>query len=308
MRGEPLQDDAPGLRGLLARGVLRPNPTLPGAYVPVPLRYLESQLYASALKGLTAMVEGFAQIPALVGELEAEQQAHGHSDEPARSVHLTSVDAVNTETVRTSLGARREILTAQPGFRPPKLLKALLNPHLEPARRGVAVRTIYRTSERSSPSTGQWVATVTEAGAQVRTLGESFPRMIIVDRAHAFFEAFDTEGAVIPQTAWYTQDPAVCQVLALHFYTGWERADPWLPQAQEEPPASTEAHHKTTKTQRTILRSIVAGRSHAQIGKDLGLSERTVTAQVSKLRASLGFTTVPQLTYWWATSPERLLP
>ncbi|MFD4243615.1 LuxR C-terminal-related transcriptional regulator [Streptomyces sp. NPDC058525] len=310
LRGELLQEDEPGLSSLLARGVLVANPFHHGIYVPAPPRYLETQLHASVLRSLTATVEEFAQIPAFVRELEAEQQRHGESLSPAASVHLRSVDAVNAEMIRTTMGARREILTAQPGFRPTKVLKGALSRHMEPAKRGVTVRTIYRASERSNVVQSQWVADVTAAGAEVRTLSESFPRLILVDRAHAFFEAFDEEGVLIPKTAWYSQDRAVCEVLALYFYTGWERADPWLPDAKDGHAGhagGAGAEHKTTKLQRTILRSIVAGRGYDQIGKDLGVSERTVTVHVSKLRTALGFKTVPQLTHWWATSPERLL-
>lgn len=309
LQGEDLEEDAPGLSSLLAQKVLDTDPFHPGRYIPAPPRYVETQLYDSVLKAFSSTLETFAKIPAVVRELEAEQQLLGRSASPAASVHLTSVDAVNAETIRTTMGAVREILTAQPGFRSAKVLKGTLHKHIAPALRGVTMRTIYRTSGRTNPTQRQWVADVTAAGAQVRTLGESFPRMVIVDRAHAFFEAFTPEGDLIPQSAWYTQDRAVCEVLALHFYTGWERADPWLPGEQEEAADSSAVRdHKTTKVQRTILRSIVAGRSHAQIGVSLGLSERTVTAHVSRLRAALGYDTVPQLTHWWATSPERLLP
>ncbi|MFE4304865.1 LuxR C-terminal-related transcriptional regulator [Streptomyces sp. NPDC056891] len=307
LRGELLKEDEPGLRNLLARGVLVANPFHHGIYVPAPPHYLETQLHASVLRSLTAAVEEFAQIPAFVRELEAEQQRHGQPFSPAASVHLRSVDAVNAETIRTTMGASREILTAQPGFRSTKVLKGALNRHMEPARRGVTVRTIYRASERGNTDQSQWVAEVTAAGAEVRTLSESFPRLILVDRAHAFFEAFDEDGVLIPKTAWYTQDRAVCEVLALYFYTGWERADPWLPDAKDEYTGDTGAEHKTTKLQRTILRSVVAGRGYDQIGKDLGVSERTVSVHLSNLRNALGFKTLPQLTHWWATSPERLL-
>lgn len=307
LRGEPLDEDEPGLGNLLSRGVLLYNTHETDRYVPTPTRYVENQLYASAQKALSSLAEDLARIPSVVRELEAEQQRHGHTDRAAGAVLLESVPDVNAETIRTIRGASREILTAQPGARPPKVLKGALPRDLDAAQRGVTVNTIYRTSGRTNPTQRAWVKTMTAAGAQVRTLGENFPRMIIVDRQHAFFEAFDHEGAVIQGMAWYSQEPAVCEALAAHFRVAWERSDAWVPEDQGDE-NDDEQKHKTTRVQRTILRSIVAGRSHLQIGKDLGLSERTVTAHVSKLRKCLGFETVPQLTHWWATSPERLLP
>ncbi|WP_415944745.1 LuxR C-terminal-related transcriptional regulator, partial [Streptomyces sp. 067-1] len=227
---------------------------------------------------------------------------------------LTSVPDVNAETIRTIQTAEFEILTAQPGYRRPKVLKGALPRDLEAARRGVSVRTIYRTSGRQNATQREWVGTMTHAGAQVRTLGEDFLRLIVVDRKHAFFEVYEPDGVPRPMSAWYTQDRAFCTLLAAHFSLAWERADPWVPEncdgatpelsgCEVQPQGPT----LTSKTQRTILRGIVAGKNHKVIGKSLGVSERTVTAQVGKLRTALGFETVMQLTHWWATSPERLL-
>ncbi|MFF5703355.1 LuxR C-terminal-related transcriptional regulator [Streptomyces sp. NPDC012794] len=307
LRGETLPDDEPGLAPLLAREVLLANTHQPGTYVPAPSRYLETQLTAAVLRALSGATEALAGIPAHVRELEAEQQRYHHSPSPVGTLLLRTVPEVNAETIRTIQAAEYEILTAQPGHRKPKVLKGALPRDLQAAQRGVTVRTIYRTSGRTNPTQREWVATMTRAGAQVRTLGEDFLRLIIVDRAHAFFEVYGEDGTVQQEAAWYTQDRGVCALLAAHFRQQWDRADPWVPGEGAGAPG-TDDDTKTSKLQRTILRGIVAGRSHRQIGENLGLSERTVTAHVSKMREALGLETVPQLTFWWATSPERLLP
>ncbi|MEU3727105.1 LuxR C-terminal-related transcriptional regulator [Streptomyces sp. NPDC031705] len=307
LRGEELPDDEPGLASLLARDILFANTHEHGTYVPAPPRYLETQLTEAVLKALTGVTEALAGIPAHVRELEAEQQRYHHSPGPEGTLLLRTVPEVNAETIRTIQSAEFEILTAQPGHRKPQVLKGALPRDLQAARRGVSVRTIYRVSGRTNPTQRDWVATMTRAGAQVRTLGDDFLRLIVVDRKHAFFEVYGEDGTVQQSAAWYTQDRGVCALLAAHFRQQWERADPWLPR-EGEGSAGQEDAPKTSKLQRTIVRGIVAGRSHRQIGEKLGLSERTVTAHVSKLREALGLETVPQLTFWWATSPERLLP
>ncbi|MFJ3875934.1 LuxR C-terminal-related transcriptional regulator [Streptomyces sp. NPDC090077] len=308
LRGEELPDGEPGLASLLARDILFPNTHEPGTYVPAPSRYLETQLNDAVLKALTDVTAALAAVPAHVRELEAEQQRHHYSPSPVGTLLLRTVPEVNAETIRTIQSAESEILTAQPGHRKPQVLKGALPRDLQAARRGVTVRTIYRNNGRTNPAQRDWVATMTRAGAQVRTLGEDFLRLIVVDRKHAFFEVFGDDGTIQQASAWYTRDRGVCAVLAAHFWQQWERADPWLPGDPEAGAVKGDEDATTSKIQRTIVRGIVAGKSHRQIGENLGLSERTVTAQVSKLREALGLETVPQLTFWWATSPERLLP
>lgn len=304
LQGEVLQVDEPGLASLVERGILLANTHNQGTYVPAPSGYLQRQLTAAVLQALTAATETLADIPAHVRELEVEQQAFNHSPSPVGTMRLESVPEVNAETIRAVQGAEFEVLTSQPGSRPPKVLKGALPRDLEAAQRGVTVRTIYRTSGRHSPTQRDWVATMTRAGAQVRTLGEEFMRLIIVDRKHAFFEVFE-DGTVQTGMAWYTQDRGVCEAFAAHFRQQWVRADPWVP-GEDEGGASSEKGTLTTKLQRTILRGIVDGKSYDAIADALGFSARHVTAQVSALRDKLGLKTVAQLTHWWATSPERV--
>lgn len=314
LQGELLDPAEPGLAALICRGILLPNTHEVGTYVPASYQYVESQLTSAVHKALTAATDSLAGIAAHVRELEAEQQRYNYCPSPVGTLLLTSVPDVNTETIRTIQTAEFEILTAQPGYRRPKVLKGALPRDLEAARRGVAVRTIYHTSGRTNAAQREWVGTMARAGAQIRTLGEDFLRLIVVDRKHAFFEVYETDGAPRPMAAWYTQDRGFCALLAAHFLLEWERADPWVPEncdgaspemsgCEVRPPEPA----LTTKMQRTILRGIVAGKNHKVIGKSLDVSERTVTAQVGKLRTALGFETVMQLTHWWATSPERLL-
>ncbi|MER6253612.1 LuxR C-terminal-related transcriptional regulator [Streptomyces sp. NPDC001584] len=314
LKGEELDPANPVLLDLIGRGMLLPNTHDIGTYVPTPYTYVESQLTAAVQRVLAHATEALAGIPAHVRELEAEQQRYNYCPSPVGTLLLPSVPDVNAETIRTIQTAEFEILTAQPGYRKPKVLKGALPRDLEAAKRGVAVRTLYRTSGRMNATQREWVGTMTQAGAQVRTLNEDFLRLIIVDRKHAFFEVYDEDGTVQQAAAWYTQDRAVCAALAAHFRLQWERADVWVPEANDWVPEQRdgeEPHRErqtlTTKTQRNILRGIVAGKNHKAIGKGLGVSERTVTAQVGKLRSALGFETVMQLTHWWATSPERLL-
>ncbi|MFD6465236.1 LuxR C-terminal-related transcriptional regulator [Streptomyces goshikiensis] len=308
LQGEELPSDEPGLGSLLGRGILLPNTHETGTYVPAQPGFLQTQLTSAVLRVLTEARDALEGIPAHVRELEAEQERFNHTPGPVGTLLLRTVPEVNAETIRTIQGAEFEILTSQPGHRKPRVLKSALPRDLQAAQRGVTVRTIYRTSGRSNPTQRDWVAVMTRAGAQVRTLGEDFLRLIVVDRKHAFFEIYGEDGTVQENSAaWYSQDRGVCALLAAYFREAWDRADPWVPH-EGETGARPEDDTKTTKVQRTILRGIVGGKSYATIGQKLGYSERTVTAHVSALREALGMNSVAQVTHWWATSPERLLP
>src|SRR5690349_16421688 len=80
--------------------------------------------------------------------------------------------------------AEVELLTAQPqDRRGVKQLGAVVGARdIAALKRGVKMRTLYQHAARRGVDTRKYVAAVTAAGAEVRTLDEFFNRLIVVDR------------------------------------------------------------------------------------------------------------------------------
>ena len=117
--------------------------------------------------------------------------------------------------------AESELLTAQPqtGRNDPKGLAIAAQRDAAAVERGVKMRTLYQHSARRSAITHKYVAAVTKAGAEVRTLDEFFNRLIVVDR----------RVAVIPGKtgALAVREPMVVDYLVDVFERHWERARPF---------------------------------------------------------------------------------
>jgi DNA-binding CsgD family transcriptional regulator len=96
--------------------------------------------------------------------------------------------------------------------------------------------------------------------------------------------------------------------IAAEFEAKWDRADPWdgeLRGRQGDTIGSDGV--RTTRRQREIMRELVADRDQKAIASRLGIGLRTVAAEVNELKALLGASSVPGLTYKWALSPDRLV-
>ncbi|TIC82211.1 LuxR family transcriptional regulator [Nocardioides sp. GY 10113] len=170
--------------------------------------------------------------------------------------------------------AEEELLTAQPQTgRDPQSMAAGVLRDIDALERGVRMRTLYQHSARRDAVTHKYVARVTAAGAEVRTLDEFFNRLIVVDRRVAVIPGADGLA-----TAVVVRDPAVVAYLVDVFDRAFARARPF------------------TSTERTVTREIAAeqramtirmlAEGHADVisAKRLGVSPRTYAGYVAELK------------------------
>ena len=183
--------------------------------------------------------------------------------------------------------AEEELLTAQPQTgRERASLKAAADRDKSAIERGVRMRTLYQHSARRHALTREYVAAVSSAGAEVRTLDEFFNRMIVVDRRLAVIP-----GPTSDDIAIAVQEPALVAYLVDVFERAWERARPFT---------NTERSmmHDIAREQRAMtIRMLIEGHSDPVSAKRLGVSARTFAGYVADLKAEYDADTRFQLGY-----------
>ncbi|WP_405889532.1 LuxR C-terminal-related transcriptional regulator [Streptomyces sp. NBC_00133] len=311
LRGERITQQEPGFDELDSMGLLTPEPFRPGLHVPAELAHVESQLRTLAEQRLSTAVSFMSGIRSLLETVEEEQHRHGAPAGDLAAVFIEGIDAVHQVMAPAVDAAQSEVLTAQPGKRKPELLAASLPRDIALIERGVSMRIVYNGSNQGDAAARQYANGIISHGGHVRTMEAPILKMIIVDNDHAFVPDF-AEGRAPEVGAWHMRHPAMVGFVRAVFEDFWQRSTPWgaIAGLGEQPHAPLDSQTPelvTTPLLRSILRGIIAGQSHRQIGDQLGISERTVTNHLSGLRTKLDLATIPQLTFWWAESDERKL-
>jgi sugar-specific transcriptional regulator TrmB len=202
--------------------------------------------------------------------------------------YLHGVETINRFLQGVVPEAEEEVLTAQPqsdrggGEVPPETLameRALLE-------RGVNVLTLYQHSARRSTAIREYVAAITPAGAEVRTLDEFFNRMIVVDRRVAIIPS-----AQDLQTALVIQEPTIAAYLIDVFMRSWERARPFTSQE------ASVVRHIADEQRAMTMRMLIEGHSDPVSAKRLGVSPRTYAGYVADLKEEFDAETRFQLGY-----------
>ncbi|MFD0555357.1 hypothetical protein ACFQ0X_43865 [Streptomyces rectiviolaceus] len=235
----------------------------------------------------------------------------------ASSVYLDDQAAVNARLQDVVGGARREILAAQPGGpRDRAILDKAVARDVVALDRGVELRTIYRDTVRDHPVTAEYARKMANRGAgrsaQYRTLAGAFERMIIVDREQAFVSDHIVAGGPA-HAAWLITDPAAISVMARMFEAAWMGGRPWSGElrarrggdARDTIGSSSVRGARTTRQQREILRNLCTGVSQKSIAGRIGVSERKMEKEIAALKALWGATTLNELIYQWALSPDH---
>ena len=231
--------------------------------------------------------------------------------------YIDDRDVVNARLEDVVGGAQWEILSAQPGGpRQPDQLGKAVRRDTEALDRGVAMRTLYLATVRDNPVTAEYARTMSTRqvgkAAEYRTLPEPFERCIVVDRRMAFISNHLVPDAP-EHAAWLVTDRAMVAYIGAEFDSKWRRADPWFGQAPGRKPGqwvdtvTGPGGVRTTRRQREIMRELVADRDQAAIAARLGISRRTVGVEINELKALLGASSVPGLTFKWALLPDRLI-
>ena len=197
------------------------------------------------------------------------------------------------ETIRTFLSslvgdAEVELLTAQPqDSRGVKQLGADAGARdLAALKRGVKMRTLYQHAARRGVDTRRYVAAVTAAGAEVRTLDEFFNRLIVVDRRIAIIPSHEGVSA-----AMVISEPSMVTYLVDMFERHWERARPFTS-------SETSVMRDIAAEQRAMtIRMLLEGRADPAGAKRLGVSPRTYAGYVADLKNEFEVETRFQLGY-----------
>jgi sugar-specific transcriptional regulator TrmB len=184
--------------------------------------------------------------------------------------------------------AEEELLTAQPQYRRGvKQLDAGVGARdIAALKRGVKLRTLYQHAARRSADTRKYVAAVTAAGAEVRTLDEFFNRLIVVDRRVAIIPSHEgTDAAMV------ISDKSMVGYLVDMFERHWERARPFTS-------SETSLMRDIAAEQRAMtIRMLLEGRADPAGAKRLGVSPRTYAAYVADLKSEFEVETRFQLGY-----------
>jgi len=185
-----------------------------------------------------------------------------------------------------------ELLTAQPqAGRNAEALAAAAVRDTAMLERGTRMRTLYQHSARRSAITTDYVAKVTQRGAEVRTLDEFFNRMII----------FDHRIAVIPgkqedlNTAIVIREPSVVDYLVDVFERAWERGRPFTSHD------SGMLRDIAAEQRAMTIRMLIEGHADPVSAKRLGVSPRTYAGYVADLKQEYEAETRFQLGYAMGT-------
>ncbi|MER7464073.1 LuxR C-terminal-related transcriptional regulator [Streptomyces sp. NPDC097981] len=296
--GKPIQaSDRRTVQRLLGAGLIIPDGFQPSRYAAVDLDEIEGRLRDSVQQQLEATSRQLAEIPSFVAQLRSCRSEQPRSAGTA-STWIEGKEAVNAALAVAVDGARHELLTAQPGPRPRKVIDLSTDRDRSAVERGVAMRTLYSTSSRSNPGAVDRVNLLTALGAHFRTLTRPFMRLVLVDREFAIIEDH-ADGRPSFDGAYLVRDRATCGYFAAAFDLDWQNALDWH---GSEPPQQPTI---TTPLQRAILRALCAGQDQQQIAKKVGYSSKTINIALGDLRAKLGLTTVYQLVAWWM-SPDAI--
>lgn len=285
---------------LTALGLVERRPH-DGAWVAHDPRAVAHGLMGAALTELQQVVTRIHEIPTLEA-LAADYDPHRMYGGPA-SEFLPTRDAMNGRIGDVSASAASSVLTAQPGApadRDPRVVALGTQRTVDTLDAGAEVQSLYTSAAVRHSQTAAFVGQIIEAGAQVRTMSGAFPRMMVVDGRHLFVSNYVVAGAD-NDAGWHVTDRGCVAWAEQVFGALWDRAVRWT----VADPAAASA---TSGRQRQILVELEAGYTKTQAAKRLGIGERTVTAEVSALRARLGMRTLYQVMVWWAASPDRDLP
>ena len=183
--------------------------------------------------------------------------------------------------------AEVELLTAQPqDRRGVKQLGEAGAREIAVLKRGVKMRTLYQHAARRGADTRKYVAAVTAAGAEVRTLDEFFNRLIVIDRRVAIIPSHEGVGA-----AMVINERSMVLYLVDMFERHWERARPFTS-------SESSLMRDIAAEQRAMtIRMLLEGRADPAGAKRLGVSPRTYAGYVADLKSEFEVETRFQLGY-----------
>ncbi|APU40046.1 helix-turn-helix transcriptional regulator [Streptomyces sp. TN58] len=202
-------------------------------------------------------------------------QARQHVFPQGTIDHLPDKLAVRSLLSDVIDSCRSEVLVSKHGGSfPPAALREALPRDLALLGRGIRMRSLYQHATRFDKPTRLHAEQLIGAGAEIRTLPEVLPQMIVVDGALALLPA-RSGGALL------IREPDLLAYLLDVFERDWENAAPFA--------TGPQAAHDVSKTmKRSILVLLAKGLKDESIARRLGISLRTCRRHVSELLDGLG--------------------
>ncbi|SEP97414.1 regulatory protein, luxR family [Streptomyces sp. yr375] len=202
---------------------------------------------------------------------------HGARTSPLEVVR--DLPSVRQTLTRLAAEATEEVITSQPGgARPAEALEESLARTDELLDRGVRLRTLYQHTARFSPVTTEFVQHVSQRGAEVRTQGDGFMKLLLFDGKVAVTALRDDRcGALV------VRDPHVVDVMRTVFERAWTTAVPFRPRYD---PVTVDQALDDIKT--TIAHLLTEGLEDKVIARRLGMSLRTCQRHISDIMRRLG--------------------
>jgi DNA-binding CsgD family transcriptional regulator len=173
---------------------------------------------------------------------------------------------------------QREIVMMQPGG-DHKTLRQIVSVSLTNLQRGVRMRIIYQHSARASLATQADVQQFTAAGAEVRTMIDTFERLIIIDGEVACVPM--AQGGTNAPGAAIVRDTTVVGFLSRSFENLWELA---MPFEVTHPNPGT----KPDDIHAAILALLTQGHKDETIARRLGIATRTCRRHIRTIVNNLG--------------------
>ncbi|MEV7713058.1 LuxR C-terminal-related transcriptional regulator [Streptomyces sp. NPDC088270] len=275
---------------LLNLGLITADPYRADRYIAHDPRAVAQRILTDAQDTIARAVQCMGELPAVEG-LSADFDPHRWYGGPA-SEWLPTRDQMNARIGEVLREASVEMLTAQPGApvdRDPAVQRMGMDRVLDLVGRGISVKTMYNAVVREHAQTRGHLAAISEAGAEVATLPEAFPRMVIIDRQHLFIDNHVMAGE--RDSGWHVFDRAGVAWAHTVYQQLWARGDRWQDGRTSD--------GVLTERQKMILRALEEGEPQQRIGPRLNLSERTVTKEIAAARSAVGAKTVYQLMSWW---------
>jgi hypothetical protein len=257
---------------LLDLGLLTEQPG-DGRYVAIDPSTVQSRIVSPLTQEGSRLLEESSAWANAFGPLaQAWRRAPDTSQGPFTVLHAHAIDPYLDGLVAE---CEEEMLTAQPQTgRDAASLAAATVRDVAMLDRGTKMRTLYQHSARRSAITHDYVAAVTERGAEVRTLDEFFNRLIVIDR----------RVAVIPgkhedlTTAIVIREPSVVDYLVDVFERAWERGRPFTSRE------STLLKDIAAEQRAMTIRMLIEGHADPVSAKRLGVSPRTYAGYVADLK------------------------
>lgn len=257
---------------LSALGLIRTSPG--GGWVAISPESAADELLGPAeqdiLQKRIAMAATRARLHSLTGDyLEARSMRSTRSNIEITE-GLGSIRAVIDDLARTS---SRSIDVFILGALTDAGLSSAERLDLEALARGVSLRIMLQHSARKKPRAAQYAATITAAGAQVRTITSLPSRLLIYDRDCAVLPLDpDAPSAGVA----LVRDTAVLSFVQRLFDHYWERALVFTEAEPDSGPAPT-------GVDREVLLLMASGKKNETIAHQLGMSVRSVSRIVSAL-------------------------